>query len=62
MKDLKLYKHEEREFIELYVCALILMSSTGEDMDDVHGRVLELRDEIEEDLDTIYHQPHGSIH
>jgi len=62
MKDLGLYRHEEREFIELYVCALILMSSSGEDIDDVHERVLELRDEIENDLDTIHHQPHGSIH
>ena len=62
MKDLGLYRHEEREFIELYVCALILMSVNGEDMDDVHERVLELRDEIENDLDAIHHLPHGSIH
>jgi len=62
MKDLGLYRIEEQEFIELYVCALILMGRDGTPLEDIHNSILDLRDEIDNDMIALDNLPQGSIH
>jgi len=61
IKELKVDIDDEDDFKSLYICALMMMSLTEEDMLIAHSECLSMREQMEVDYDADV-QPRRSLH